>query len=150
MSLCVLRQIWLNLHMNMHILQFIIQLQKNILIKNHLTGMTLQRAVSVTILLFYQHFCWCSAHFYFALFLVVPLARCERDLSSHISVHLWRKICRRPNRPPPCILPIWWKFRPRWTKKSHVRGGAKIDICWPNMGAKFQIKYVMRADGKLP
>ena len=32
-------------------------------------------------------------------------------------------------------------FRPRRTKKSNVRGaGSKIDIFWPNMGAKFQIK----------
>ena len=43
-----------------------------------------------------------------------------------------------------------------------MKGGSKIDICRPNMGAKFQIKYphtriwgqtfdhVLRADGKLP
>ena len=64
-----------------------------------------------------------------------------RDLSSHVSVRPWQKKYMSPaHRPPtPRNSPIRWKFRPRRTKKSNVRG-SKIDICWPNMGSKFQIK----------
>jgi len=63
----------------------------------------------------------------------------RRDLSSHVSVRLSQKMSEAQSTPPPPQFTHRVRVRPRRTKKSSVRGGSKIDICWPDMTAKFQI-----------